>query len=65
MPFVASKEELEKVNSQMKIVIRSMYSNPPLYGARIVSQVLNEQALRCQWLQDIKGDSCNAASLET
>nr|AEE61851.1 unknown [Dendroctonus ponderosae] len=54
-PLVASKEELERVNSQMKIVIRAMYSNPPLYGARVVSQVLNEQALRCQWLKDIKG----------
>eukprot|EP00952_Eustigmatos_sp_NYUAD-ZCMA_P014310 55887-Eustigmatos_ZCMA.PRE.1 len=37
----ASKEEADRVMSQLKILIRPMYSNPPVYGARIVSTVLH------------------------
>jgi aspartate/tyrosine/aromatic aminotransferase len=35
-----------KVRSQVKIVIRSNYSNPPKHGARIAALVLNDVALR-------------------
>jgi len=48
------KDEAERVLSQLKILARPMYSNPPLHGARIVSTVLNDQALSKQWQEDVK-----------
>ena len=32
-------EEAERLESQLKLVIRPMYSNPPIHGARIVEEV--------------------------
>uniref|UniRef100_A0A1L8E2D5 Aspartate aminotransferase n=1 Tax=Nyssomyia neivai TaxID=330878 RepID=A0A1L8E2D5_9DIPT len=48
-------EEAERVMSQIKILIRPMYSNPPIHGARLVSEVLKDKALRSEWLTDVKG----------
>jgi aspartate aminotransferase len=31
-----------------------MYSNPPLYGARIVEMVLNNPELKKEWLREVK-----------
>ncbi|CAG0883958.1 unnamed protein product [Darwinula stevensoni] len=50
-----SKDEADRVLSQLKILIRPMYSNPPIHGARIVTTVLNDPQLRQQWLKDVKG----------
>ena len=50
-----SKEEADRVMSQMKIVIRAMYSSPPIHGARIVDRVLNTPELRNVWLGEVKG----------
>jgi aspartate aminotransferase len=44
-----SKDEASKVMSQLKILIRPMYSNPPIHGARIASTILNDASLRAQW----------------
>lgn len=49
-----STEEANKVLSQLKILARPMYSNPPLYGARLVTTVLNTPELNAQWLKDVK-----------
>ncbi|CAG9772188.1 unnamed protein product [Ceutorhynchus assimilis] len=49
-----SKEEQAKLKSQMNFLIRHMYSNPPLYGARVAMHVMGDPELRCQWLEDIK-----------
>jgi len=46
----ASPEEAERVNSQLKVIIRPMYSNPPLHGARIVAEILGDPALKQIWL---------------
>ncbi|XP_076660645.1 glutamate oxaloacetate transaminase 2 isoform X2 [Halictus rubicundus] len=51
----SSKEEADRVLSQLKILIRPMYSNPPIYGARIVNEVLGNPELKQQWLGDVKG----------
>nr|KAF6409954.1 glutamic-oxaloacetic transaminase 2 [Rousettus aegyptiacus] len=48
-------DEAKRVESQLKILIRPMYSNPPLNGARIASTILNSPDLRKQWLQEVKG----------
>lgn len=43
------QEEKERVESQLKIIIRPMYSNPPLHGARIVQEILADSSLKKQW----------------
>jgi len=48
-------EEAARVESQVKIVIRPMYSNPPFGGARLVNEILNNDTLHTQWLSDVKG----------
>lgn len=49
------KDEADRVMSQIKILIRPMYSNPPRHGARIVSELLTNPELRTEWLGDVKG----------
>ncbi|CAB4064808.1 GOT2 [Lepeophtheirus salmonis] len=49
------KEEAARVASQIKILIRPMYSNPPIHGARVVSEILSDPTLRQEWLSDVKG----------
>jgi aspartate aminotransferase len=43
------------VDSQLKILIRPLYSSPPIHGARIASEVLNNEQLNKQWLGELKG----------
>ncbi|KAA0148351.1 hypothetical protein FNF27_03433 [Cafeteria roenbergensis] len=50
-----SPEEVEHVLSQLKLVIRPMYSSPPISGARIVTEVLGDAALRAKWYAECKG----------
>lgn len=50
-----SPEEAARVASQLKILIRPMYSNPPINGARIVTKILTDPVLHNQWLADVKG----------
>jgi len=40
--------------SQMTLVIRAMYSNPPSHGARMVDLVLKDPRLYAQWQECIK-----------
>jgi len=51
----ASKEEAVRVLSQLKIVIRTNYSNPPTHGAQIVATVLTTPALRSMWEEELAG----------
>lgn len=44
-----SHDEALRVQSQVKRVIRTNYSNPPTHGAAVVSAVLNHDALRATW----------------
>ncbi len=45
----ATKDDATRVLSQLKIVIRTNYSNPPTHGAQVVATVLTTPALRTQW----------------
>jgi aspartate aminotransferase len=49
-----SKKECSAVTSQLNQVVRPMYSNPPAYGARIVSTIFTTPDLRKQWQVDVK-----------
>ncbi len=44
-----SKEECDRVLSQLKIAIRTNYSNPPTHGATVCANVLNTPELRAMW----------------
>ena len=48
-----SKEEAARVLSQLKIVVRTNYSNPPTHGGTVVATVLNNPELRAQWEQEL------------
>ena len=42
-------DEAAKVLSQLKIAIRTNYSNPPIHGGSVVAAVLNNPEWRSQW----------------
>jgi aromatic-amino-acid transaminase len=48
-----SAEEKARVLSQLKIVIRTNYSNPPTFGAHAVAMVLTTPALRKMWEEEL------------
>ena len=51
----ASADEAARVLSQLKIVIRTNYSNPPTFGASVVAAVLTTPALRTMWEDELAG----------
>ena len=50
-----SKDEADRVLSQLKRVIRINYSNPPTHGAQVVALVLTTPALRTMWEGELAG----------
>ncbi|WP_312565903.1 amino acid aminotransferase [Comamonas sp.] len=54
LSVVASdKDEAARVLSQLKIVIRTNYSNPPTHGGAVVAAVLNNPELRALWEKEL------------
>jgi len=51
----ASSNEAATVQSQIKRIARAIYSNPPSYGAQLISLVLNNPELRATWEQELEG----------
>jgi aromatic-amino-acid transaminase len=49
------KDEAARVLSQLKVVIRTNYSNPPTFGAQVVATVLTTPALRSLWEAELAG----------
>ncbi|CAD5118874.1 DgyrCDS7547 [Dimorphilus gyrociliatus] len=53
--FIASSATiLDAVKTQMEVVIRTLWSNPPNHGARIVATVLNKNTYKQEWLEHVK-----------
>ncbi|SIO94112.1 amino acid aminotransferase [Vibrio spartinae] len=48
-----SKEIATTAFSQVKGIIRSIYSNPPAHGAAIVTTILNHPELYAAWIQEV------------
>jgi len=48
-----NSDRAEAVLSQLKMVIRPMYSNPPLHGAHLVTKILGDEALYEQWCGEL------------
>jgi aspartate/tyrosine/aromatic aminotransferase len=49
----SSKEVADKALSQLKVTVRTNYSNPPFHGGAIVSTVLSDPELRALWLTEV------------
>jgi aromatic-amino-acid transaminase len=47
------KEEAGRVLSQLKIVIRTNYSNPPTHGGQVAATILNTPELRKLWEEEL------------
>jgi aromatic-amino-acid transaminase len=51
----ASADEAARVLSQAKVVARTLYSNPPGFGAKVAAQVLTDPTLRANWDEELGG----------
>lgn len=60
-----NSSEANAVLSQLKIVIRPMYSSPPIHGARLVKEILTDAALEQQWNTECKAMADRIASMRT
>lgn len=49
-----SPEEKTRVMSQLKLIIRPMYSNPPKHGSSIVKTILSDEGLTAQYYDECK-----------
>ena len=45
----ADAAEASRVESQLKLIIRPMYSSPPIHGALLVDEVLSDEGLTRQY----------------
>eukprot|EP01012_Entosiphon_sulcatum_P009270 TRINITY_DN15168_c0_g1_i2.p1 TRINITY_DN15168_c0_g1~~TRINITY_DN15168_c0_g1_i2.p1 ORF type:complete len:321 (-),score=33.63 TRINITY_DN15168_c0_g1_i2:38-1000(-) len=53
--FCCSTPEVARaVQSQLKVAVRPMYSNPVAHGARIVAKILGDQRLKATWQTELK-----------
>jgi aspartate aminotransferase len=56
-------KQFEAVQSQLKILARPIWSNPPLTGARIVDTVLHDKELNALWHKEVKMMADRIASM--
>jgi len=50
-----NKGEADRVLSQLKQIVRAIYSNPPATGASLVAEVLGDSTLRTEWEAELTG----------
>lgn len=60
-----SPEERAAVESQLKILARAMWSNPPVAGVRIAEEVFGDPALEKQWHVDLRTMAGRIKSMRT
>lgn len=51
--FSSNSKEKENVQSQIGKIIRANYSNPPAFGAHVVSTILKDPKLRQEWEEEL------------
>ena len=61
----ADKEQAARVLSQLKLIIRPMYSSPPIHGALIVDEVLGDEGLRAQYYKECAGMADRIGEMRT
>mmetsp|Transcript_4645 Transcript_4645/g.6719 ORF Transcript_4645/g.6719 Transcript_4645/m.6719 type:complete len:442 (-) Transcript_4645:182-1507(-) len=52
--FCQDAEARERIMSQLRLIIRPMYSNPPKHGSSIVKTILSDDELTKQYYQECK-----------
>lgn len=65
--FIVNSNETTKkrVGSQVKRIIRAIYSNPPAFGSRIVTHLLKDPALKKEWEGDLTSMRCRLTQMRT
>ena len=53
-PLNSNPDTNSNIDSQLKPIIRSIYSSPPGYGSHVVNQVLSNKNLKLQWFDDVQ-----------
>lgn len=53
-PAANAQDTVTRVASQLAILQRSEISNPPIYGARVASTVLNDEKLFAEWKENLQ-----------
>lgn len=48
-----SAQQSAAIESQLKKLVRPMYSNPPIHGSRIVETIFSDENLLNEWLADL------------
>ena len=61
----ATVDEAKALESQLKAVIRPMYSSPPVHGAKIVAEVLSDPDLRATWTAECKAMADRIGAMRT
>ena len=61
----ADKPQAGRVLSQLKRIIRPMYSSPPIHGALIVNEVLGDETLRAQYYKECAGMADRIGEMRT
>jgi len=66
LSFVCSNpDERAAVMSQVKRIVRAMYSSPPIHGSSIVKTVLSDEALSKQYYEECASMATRIASMRT
>lgn len=62
--FVCGSEAEKKIiESHVKVIVRGLYSSPPMFGARIVKGVLSNEEYKKEWLDELEGIRSNIKKL--
>ena len=64
-PASDSKDTATRVASQLAILQRSEISNPPAFGARVASLILNDEKLFAEWEENLREMSGRIISMRT
>lgn len=48
-----NKDSVQRAISQIKVVVRTNYSNPPAHGAQIVNTILSDETLKAKWQEEL------------
>jgi aspartate aminotransferase len=49
-----SEQKKEELLSQLLILVRPMYSNPPIYGSKVIQAILEDPKLKETWHKEVK-----------
>eukprot|EP00993_Chasmostoma_nieuportense_P000916 NODE_1841_length_1361_cov_56.915721_g1749_i0.p1 GENE.NODE_1841_length_1361_cov_56.915721_g1749_i0~~NODE_1841_length_1361_cov_56.915721_g1749_i0.p1 ORF type:complete len:415 (-),score=93.85 NODE_1841_length_1361_cov_56.915721_g1749_i0:115-1338(-) len=66
LSFVCATPEIaSNISSQLKVIVRPMYSNPTKHGARIAHRILSDPTLRAEWVAELAQMSNRIKTMRT